>query len=187
NKTITDKITLQSQFISAGMDTVNESNMSIAMARQGCFGVIHKNMSIEEQAEMVDQVKRSESGVITNPFFLSPEHKVYDAEHLMGKCRISGVSIENNAEVQKLVGMWTNRGLRYIEEYSTRISEVMTSSNLITSHVGTTLEEAQKVLQQYRIEKLPLVNEDNVLRGLITIKDIEKVTEYPHSAKDEHG
>ncbi|HLR53571.1 MAG TPA: IMP dehydrogenase [Pseudogracilibacillus sp.] len=185
--TLTDKLTLQSPFISAGMDTVTESNMAIAMARQGGFGVIHKNMSIEEQAEMVDQVKRSESGVITNPFFLTPEHKVYDAEHLMGKYRISGVPIVNNAEEQKLVGILTNRDLRFIEEYSTRISEVMTSSNLITSHVGTTLEEAQKVLQQYRIEKLPLVNEDNVLRGLITIKDIEKVTEYPHSAKDEHG
>src|SRR5699024_8858080 len=185
--TLTDKLTLQSPFISAGMDTVTESNMAIAMARQGGFGVIHKNMSIEEQAEMVDQVKRSESGVITNPFFLTPEHKVYDAEHLMGKYRISGVPIVNNAEEQKLVGILTNRDLRFIEEYSNRISEVMTSSNLITSHVGTTLEEAQKVLQQYRIEKLPLVNEDNVLRGLITIKDIEKVTEYPHSAKDEHG
>src|SRR5699024_8806111 len=155
--------------------------------RQGGFGVIHKNMSIEEQAEMVDQVKRSESGAITNPFFLTPEHKVYDAEHLMGKYRISGVPIVNNAEEHKLVGILTNRDLRLIEEYSTRISAVIIISNLITSHVCTTLEEAQKVLQQYRIEKLPLVNEDNVLRGLITIKDIEKVTEYPHSAKDEHG
>src|SRR5699024_9656538 len=150
-------LTLQSPFISAGMDTVTESNMAIAMARQGGFGVIHKNMSIEEQAEMVDQVKRSESGVITNPFFLTPEHKVYDAEHLMGKYRISGVMSVNNAEEQMLVCILTNRDLRFIEEYSTRISEVMTSSNLITSHVGTMLEEAQKVLQQYRIEKLPLV------------------------------
>ncbi|HLQ96480.1 MAG TPA: IMP dehydrogenase [Pseudogracilibacillus sp.] len=185
--TLTDKLTLQSPLISAGMDTVTESDMAIAMARQGGFGVIHKNMSIEEQAEMVDQVKRSESGVITNPFFLTPEHQVYDAEHLMGKYRISGVPIVNNAEEQKLVGILTNRDLRFIEEYSTFISEVMTSNNLITSHVGTTLEEAQKVLQQYRIEKLPLVDNDRVLRGLITIKDIEKVTEYPHSAKDEHG
>lgn len=185
--TLTDKLTLQSPLISAGMDTVTESDMAIAMARQGGFGVIHKNMSIEEQAEMVDQVKRSESGVITNPFFLTPEHQVYDAEHLMGKYRISGVPIVNNAEEQKLVGILTNRDLRFIEEYSTFISEVMTSNNLITSHVGTTLEEAQKVLQQYRIEKLPLVDSDKVLRGLITIKDIEKVTEYPHSAKDEHG
>ena len=185
--TLTDKLTLQSPLISAGMDTVTESDMAIAMARQGGFGVIHKNMSIEEQAEMVDQVKRSESGVITNPFFLTPEHQVYDAEHLMGKYRISGVPIVNNAEEQKLVGILTNRDLRFIEEYSTFISEVMTSNNLITSHVGTTLEEAQKVLQQYRIEKLPLVDNGRVLRGLITIKDIEKVTEYPHSAKDEHG
>lgn len=185
--TLTDKLTLQSPLISAGMDTVTESDMAIAMARQGGFGVIHKNMSIEEQAEMVDQVKRSESGVITNPFFLTPEHQVYDAEHLMGKYRISGVPIVNNAEEQKLVGILTNRDLRFIEEYSTFISEVMTSNNLITSHVGTTLEEAQKVLQQYRIEKLPLVDKDKILRGLITIKDIEKVTEYPHSAKDSHG
>src|SRR5699024_5855116 len=125
---------------------------------------------------------RSDIRVYTNSISLTHEHKVYDAEHLMGKYRISGVPIVNNAEERKLVGILTNRDLRFIEEYSTRISEVMTSSNLITSHVGTTLEEAQKVLQQYRIEKLPLVNEDNVLRGLITIKDIEKVTEYPHSA-----
>src|SRR5699024_7519272 len=127
---LSPKITLSTPFISAGMDTVTESNMAIAMARQGGFGVIHKNMSIEEQAEMVDQVKRSESGVITNTFFLTPEHKVYDAEHLMGKYRISGVPIVNNAEEQKLVGILTNRDLRFIEEYSTRISEVMTSSNL---------------------------------------------------------
>lgn len=185
--TLAPSLSLRAPFISAGMDTVTEADMAIAMARQGGFGVIHKNMSVDEQAELVDRVKRSESGVITNPFFLTPEHQVYDAEHLMGKFRISGVPIVNNVEEQKLVGILTNRDLRFIEDYSIVISEVMTSENLITSDVGTTLEEAQKVLQQYKIEKLPLVDKDNVLRGLITIKDIEKVTEYPHSAKDEHG
>ncbi|MBO1004181.1 IMP dehydrogenase [Pseudogracilibacillus auburnensis] len=184
---LSPSLNMSAPFISAGMDTVTEADMAIAMARQGGFGVIHKNMSIEEQAELVDRVKRSESGVITNPFFLTPEHQVYDAEHLMGKFRISGVPIVNNVEEQKLVGILTNRDLRFIEDYSIAISEVMTSENLITGEVGTTLEEAQKVLQKYKIEKLPLVDEDNVLRGLITIKDIEKVTEYPHSAKDNQG
>lgn len=184
---LSPSLNMSAPFISAGMDTVTEADMAIAMARQGGFGVIHKNMSIEEQAEQVDRVKRSESGVITNPFFLTPEHQVYDAEHLMGKFRISGVPIVNNVEEQKLVGILTNRDLRFIEDYSIAISEVMTSENLITGEVGTTLEEAQKVLQKYKIEKLPLVDEDNVLRGLITIKDIEKVTEYPHSAKDNQG
>lgn len=178
---------LSAPFISAGMDTVTEADMAIAMARQGGFGVIHKNMSISEQAEMVDRVKRSESGVITNPFFLTPEHQVYDAEHLMGKFRISGVPIVNNVDEQKLVGILTNRDLRFIEDYSMVISEVMTSDDLITSHVGTTLEEAQNILQKYKIEKLPLVDEDNVLRGLITIKDIEKVIEYPNASKDDQG
>lgn len=178
---------LNAPFISAGMDTVTEADMAIAMARQGGFGVIHKNMSAEAQAEEVDRVKRSESGVISNPFFLTPEHQVFDAEHLMAKYRISGVPIVNNVEEQKLVGILTNRDLRFIEDYSTVIREVMTSEDLITSHVGTTLDEAQKVLQKYKIEKLPLVDEDNILRGLITIKDIEKVTEYPNSAKDKHG
>lgn len=180
-------LNMSAPFISAGMDTVTEADMAIAMARQGGFGVIHKNMSIDEQAEQVDRVKRSESGVITNPFFLTPEHQVYDAEHLMGKFRISGVPIVNNVDEQKLVGILTNRDLRFIEDYSIVISEVMTSENLITGEVGTTLEEAQKVLQKYKIEKLPLVDKDNVLRGLITIKDIEKVTEYPNSAKDDQG
>lgn len=178
---------MSAPFISAGMDTVTEADMAIAMARQGGFGVIHKNMTIDEQAEMVDRVKRSESGVITNPFFLTPEHQVYDAEHLMGKFRISGVPIVNNVDEQKLVGILTNRDLRFIEDYSILISEVMTSENLITADVGTTLEEAQSVLQQYKIEKLPLVDSDNILRGLITIKDIEKVIEYPNSAKDDQG
>src|SRR5690625_6263692 len=169
------------------MDTVTEADMAISMARQGGFGVIHKNMSIDEQAEMVDRVKRSESGVITNPFFLTPEHQVYDAEHLMGKFKISGVPIVNNVDEQKLVGILTNRDLRFIEDYSIMISEVMTSEDLITADVGTTLEEAQKVLQQYKIEKLPLVDSNNILRGLITIKDIEKVIDYPNSAKDDQG
>jgi len=184
---LSSTLKMNAPFISAGMDTVTEADMAIAMARQGGFGVIHKNMTIEEQAEMVDRVKRSESGVITNPFFLTPEHQVYDAEHLMGKFRISGVPIVNNVDEQILVGILTNRDLRFIENYSMVISDVMTSENLITSHVGTTLEEAQKVLQQYKIEKLPLVDENNVLKGLITIKDIEKVIEYPHSAKDDQG
>lgn len=180
-------LNLNAPFISAGMDTVTEAEMAIAMARQGGFGVIHKNMSIDEQAEQVDRVKRSESGVISNPFFLTPEHQVYDAEHLMAKFKISGVPIVNNIEEQKLVGILTNRDLRFVEDYSIVISEVMTSENLITAPVGTTLEEAQKVLQKYKIEKLPLVDENNVLKGLITIKDIEKVIEYPNSAKDEQG
>ncbi|HLR24030.1 MAG TPA: IMP dehydrogenase [Pseudogracilibacillus sp.] len=180
-------VKLNTPFISAGMDTVTEADMAIAMARQGGLGVIHKNMSPEEQAEQVDLVKRSESGVISNPFFLTPEHQVYDAEHLMGKFKISGVPIVNNVDDQKLVGILTNRDLRFIENYSIVIKDVMTSENLITGKVGTTLEEAQKVLQKYKIEKLPLVDDDNVLRGLITIKDIEKVTEYPFSSKDEHG
>lgn len=187
NTALSSTLNLSVPFISAGMDTVTEADMAIAMARQGGFGVIHKNMSISEQAEMVDRVKRSESGVITNPFFLTPEHQVYDAEHLMGKFKISGVPIVNNVDEQKLVGILTNRDLRFIEDYSMVISEVMTSENLITSGVGTTLEEAQSVLQKYKIEKLPLVDENNVLRGLITIKDIEKVIEYPGASKDSQG
>ncbi len=184
---LSDTLHLKAPFISAGMDTVTEAEMAIAMARQGGFGVIHKNMSIEEQAEQVDRVKRSESGVITNPFFLTPEHQVYDAEHLMSKYKISGVPIVNNIEEQKLVGIITNRDLRFIEDYSIQISEVMTSENLITAGVGTTLEEAKVILQKHKIEKLPLVDENYVLKGLITIKDIEKVIEYPNSAKDEQG
>lgn len=173
--------------ISAGMDTVTEADMAIAMARQGGFGVVHKNMSIEDQAEKVDRVKRSESGVITNPFFLTPEHQVYDAEHLMGKFRISGVPIVNNVEEKKLVGILTNRDLRFIQDYSIKITDVMTSENLVTAPVGTTLEEAETLLQKYKIEKLPLVDNTGVLKGLITIKDIEKVIEFPNAAKDEQG
>ncbi|WP_102693416.1 IMP dehydrogenase [Rummeliibacillus pycnus] len=184
---LTPKIKLNIPIISAGMDTVTEASMAIAMARQGGLGIIHKNMSIEEQAEQVEKVKRSENGVITNPFFLTPSHQVFDAEHLMGKYRISGVPIVNNMEDQKLVGIITNRDLRFVQDYSIKIDDVMTKEDLITAPVGTTLEEAEKMLQQYKIEKLPIVDEDGVLTGLITIKDIEKVMEYPNAAKDEHG
>jgi len=186
-QTTLSKLQLNAPLISAGMDTVTEADMAIAMARQGGFGVIHKNMSIEEQAEHVDRVKRSESGVITNPFFLTPEHQVYDAEHLMGKFRISGVPIVNNVEEQKLVGILTNRDLRFIQDYSIKIVDVMTSDNLVTAPVGTTLVEAENILQKYKIEKLPLVDGKGMLKGLITIKDIEKVIEFPNAAKDEHG
>lgn len=184
---LTEKIRLNAPLISAGMDTVTEADMAIAMARQGGLGVIHKNMSIEDQAEQVDRVKRSESGVITNPFFLTPEHQVYDAEHLMGKFRISGVPIVNNIDDQKLTGILTNRDLRFIQDYSTAIKEVMTSEDLVTAPVGTTLEEAAHLLQEYRIEKLPLTDENDILKGLITIKDIEKVIEFPNAAKDSIG
>ncbi|MFD2045618.1 IMP dehydrogenase [Ornithinibacillus salinisoli] len=187
NTTLSDNLKLNAPLISAGMDTVTEAPMAISMARQGGLGIIHKNMSIEQQAEEVDRVKRSESGVITNPFFLTPEHQVFDAEHLMGKFRISGVPIVNSVEEQKLVGIITNRDLRFIQDYSITISEVMTSENLVTAPVGTTLDEAEKLLQQYKIEKLPLVDHDGVLKGLITIKDIEKVIEFPHAAKDSQG
>ncbi|WP_436374373.1 IMP dehydrogenase [Cytobacillus sp. BC1816] len=184
---LTEKIALNIPVISAGMDTVTEAEMAIAMARQGGLGVIHKNMSIEQQADQVDKVKRSESGVITDPFFLTPEQQVFDAEHLMGKYRISGVPIVNNNEEQKLVGILTNRDLRFIQDYSIKISDVMTKENLVTAPVGTTLDEAEKILQQHKIEKLPLVDDEGVLKGLITIKDIEKVIEFPNSAKDERG
>ncbi|WP_368986115.1 IMP dehydrogenase [Caldifermentibacillus hisashii] len=184
---LTDTLKLNVPIISAGMDTVTEAEMAIAMARQGGLGIIHKNMSIEEQAEQVDRVKRSENGVITDPFSLTPEHQVYDAEHLMAKYRISGVPIVNNKEEQKLVGIITNRDLRFIEDYSIKIKDVMTKENLITATVGTTIEDAGKILQKYRIEKLPLVDQSGVLKGLITIKDLEKVIEFPNAAKDEQG
>ena len=184
---LTDTLQLNVPIISAGMDTVTEAAMAISMARQGGLGIIHKNMSIEQQAEQVDKVKRSESGVITNPFFLTPEHQVFDAEHLMGKYRISGVPIVNNLEEKVLVGILTNRDLRFISDYSIPISDVMTKENLVTAPVGTTLGEAEKILQKYKIEKLPLVDETGVLKGLITIKDIEKVIEFPNSAKDAQG
>lgn len=184
---LTENITLNIPIISAGMDTVTESKMAIAMARQGGLGIIHKNMSIEEQAEQVVTVKRSENGVITNPFFLTPEHQVFDAEHLMGKYRISGVPIVNNMDEQKLVGILTNRDLRFIQDYSMIINDVMTKDNLVTAPVGTTLGDAEKILQKYKIEKLPIVDENGILKGLITIKDIEKVIEFPNAAKDKQG
>ncbi|MFC5733651.1 IMP dehydrogenase [Cytobacillus gottheilii] len=184
---LTEKIKLNIPIISAGMDTVTEAEMAIAMARQGGLGIIHKNMSIEQQADLVDKVKRSESGVITDPFFLTPEQQVFDAEHLMGKYRISGVPIVNNQDERKLVGILTNRDLRFIQDFSIKISDVMTKENLVTAPVGTTLDEAEKILQKYKIEKLPLVDQEGTLQGLITIKDIEKVIEFPHSAKDEKG
>lgn len=184
---LTDTLQLNAPIISAGMDTVTEAEMAIAMARQGGLGIIHKNMTIEQQAEQVDKVKRSESGVITDPFHLTPEHKVADAEYLMAKYRISGVPIVNNKEELILVGILTNRDLRFIQDYSIAINDVMTKEGLITSKVGTTLEEAEKILQKYKIEKLPLVDDYGVLKGLITIKDIEKVIEFPNSAKDKQG
>ncbi len=186
---LSPNVKLNIPIISAGMDTVTESEMAIAMARQGGLGVIHKNMTIDQQAEQVEKVKRSESGVITDPFFLTPEHQVYDAEHLMSKYRISGVPIVNNLEEQKLVGIITNRDLRFIQDqdYSFKISDVMTKEELVTAPVGTTLKEAEKILQKHKIEKLPLVDNNGVLKGLITIKDIEKVIEFPNSAKDKQG
>ena len=182
---LSEAVKLNIPLISAGMDTVTESALAIAMAREGGIGIIHKNMSIAQQAEEVDRVKRSESGVITNPFSLTPSHHVYDAEELMGKYRISGVPIVD--ENQKLVGILTNRDLRFVHDYSMKISEVMTHENLVTAPVGTTLQEAEVLLQQHKIEKLPLVDESNTLKGLITIKDIEKAIQFPNAAKDKQG
>lgn len=178
-------IKLNIPLISSAMDTVTEAKMAIAMAREGGIGIIHKNMSIAQQAEEVDRVKRSESGVITNPFSLTPEHHVYDAEELMAKYRISGVPICD--ENKKLVGIITNRDLRFVHDYSIKIKEVMTHSNLVTAPVGTTLQQAEGILQRHKIEKLPIVDENNTLKGLITIKDIEKAIQFPNSAKDVHG
>ena len=180
-------IRLNIPLMSASMDTVTDSTMAIAIARQGGLGVIHKNMSIAEQAEEVHKVKRSESGVIINPFFLTPSHKVQDAEDLMAKYRISGVPIVDDLETRHLVGILTNRDLRFISDYSILIDEVMTKEHLVTAPVGTSLKDAEAILQKHKIEKLPLVDEKGCLAGLITIKDIEKVIEFPNSAKDEHG
>ena len=173
--------------ISASMDTVTDSTMAIAMARQGGLGVIHKNMSIQEQAEEVRKVKRSENGVIIDPFYLTPDNTIEDAEELMSRYRISGVPIVESLESRKLVGIITNRDLRFIPDYSHKIVEYMTHEKLVTAPVGTTLEEAEKILHQHRIEKLPIVDESGRLSGLITIKDIEKVIQFPNSAKDKHG
>mgnify|MGYP000878427018 FL=1 len=180
-------IKLNIPIISAGMDTVTESAMAIAMARQGGLGVIHKNMTIERQADEVRKVKRSESGVIIDPFFLTPDNKVFEAEALMHKYRISGVPIVENAENRKFCGIITNRDLRFVTDSKVKIDDVMTKENLITAPEGTSLEKVEEILQQYKIEKLPMVNEEGQLTGLITIKDIEKVVEFPHAAKDEHG
>ncbi|HZK22271.1 MAG TPA: IMP dehydrogenase [Oscillospiraceae bacterium] len=177
-------IYLSTPIMTAAMDTVTETRMAIAIAREGGIGVIHKNMSISEQEAMVDQVKRSEHGVITNPFFLSPAHHVYDAMDLMKRFRISGVPI---CEDGKLVGILTNRDLRFMTDFDVKINDVMTKDNLITSHIGTTLEEAQQILMKHKIEKLPLVDESGMLKGLITIKDIKKAVEYPNSARDAKG
>ena len=180
-------IRLNIPLMSASMDTVTDATMAIAIARQGGLGVIHKNMSIAEQAEEVHKVKRSESGVIINPFFLTPSHKVQDAEDLMSKYRISGVPIVDDLETRHLVGILTNRDLRFISDYSIFIDEVMTKENLVTAPVGTSLKDAEAILQKHKIEKLPLVDDNGCLAGLITIKDIEKVIEFPNAAKDEHG
>ncbi|WP_436868555.1 IMP dehydrogenase [Mammaliicoccus sciuri] len=184
---LSKNIKLNIPIISAGMDTVTEAKMAIAMARQGGLGVIHKNMSIEHQADEVQKVKRSENGVITNPFFLTPDEQVYAAEALMSKYRISGVPIVNNEEDMELIGIITNRDLRFIENFSIKISDVMTKEDLVTAPVGTTLEQAEEILQKYKIEKLPLISEEGKLKGLITIKDIEKVIEFPYAAKDSEG
>ena len=181
---LTKKIQLNIPMMSAGMDTVTEYRMAIAMARQGGIGIIHKNMSIEAQAEEVDKVKRSENGVITDPFYLSPEHTLADADRLMAKFRISGVPI---TEGKKLVGILTNRDLKFETDYSKKIKECMTSEGLVTAKEGVTLEEAKKILGQARKEKLPIVDDNFNLKGLITIKDIEKQIKYPLSAKDAQG
>lgn len=181
---LTKKIQLNIPMMSAGMDTVTEYRMAIAMARQGGIGIIHKNMSIEAQADEVDKVKRSENGVITDPFYLSPEHTLEDANRLMAKFRISGVPI---TEGKKLVGIITNRDLKFETDYTKKISEVMTSEGLITAEQGITLEEAKKILGASRKEKLPLVDKEGNLTGLITIKDIEKQIKYPLAAKDSQG
>ena len=181
---LTHKIRLNIPLMTAAMDTVTEANMAIAIAREGGIGVIHKNMTIEEQADQIDRVKRSENGVIVDPFFLAPDNYVYEANELMGKYKISGVPICKDG---KLVGIITNRDMRFLEDFNLRISEVMTKENLVTAPVGTTLEEAKEILRRHRIEKLPIVDEEMHLRGLITIKDIEKAVRYPNSAKDANG
>lgn len=183
---LTKTIKLNTPIMTSAMDTVTEADMAIAMAREGGIGIIHKNMSIEMQADQVDRVKRSENGVIVNPFFLSPEHLVQDANAIMARYKISGVPICENG---KLVGIITNRDLRFMTEkdFGLPISAVMTKENLVTAPVGTTLQQAQEILRQHRIEKLPIVDENGNLKGLITIKDIEKAVQYPNSARDSAG
>lgn len=182
---LTNKIRLNAPLISAAMDTVTESELAISMAREGGIGVIHKNMPIDMQAGEVEKVKRSENGVIINPFFLHPENKVYEAEQLMHNYKVSGVPIVNGEG--KLVGIITNRDMRFLTDMDMDIGEVMTKDNLVTAPVGTTHEQAREILAKRKIEKLPLVDEKGYLRGLITIKDIQKATKYPNSAKDERG
>jgi len=181
---LTKKIKLNIPLMSAAMDTVTESRLAIAIAREGGIGIIHKNMSIQDQATEVDKVKRSEHGVIVDPFFLSPEHRVYEANELMAKYKISGVPITDNG---KLVGIITNRDLRFETDFNKKIKDVMTKENLVTAPEGTTLDEAQEILRKHKIEKLPIVDKEGRLKGLITIKDIEKAIQYPNSAKDANG
>ena len=182
---LTKTIELNIPLMSAGMDTVTESKMAIAMAREGGIGIIHKNMSIEEQAKEVDRVKRQENGVITDPIFLSPDHLIQDAENLMAQYRISGVPI--TTEEGKLIGIITNRDTIFETNFQRKISEVMTKENLITASENTTVEEAKEILKKHKVEKLPLVDENGVLKGLITMKDIEKVRKFPNAAKDDKG
>lgn len=181
---LTKKIALNIPIMSAGMDTVTEARLAIAMAREGGIGIIHKNMSIKEQAFEIDKVKRSENGVIVDPFFLSPDHCIGDALELMARYRISGVPITEN---EKLVGIITNRDLRFESDPKKKIKDAMTKENLVTAEEGTTLEKAEAILKQFKIEKLPIVDDDNNLKGLITIKDIEKSIKYPNAAKDSRG
>lgn len=182
---LTKDIVLNTPIMTSAMDTVTESKMAIAIAREGGIGIIHKNMTIAQQAEEVDKVKRSENGVIVNPFSLTEDHLVADADKLMGKYKISGVPIVDRTG--KLVGIITNRDMRFLTDYSAPISEVMTKENLITAPVGTSMEKAQEILRQHKIEKLPLIDENGYLKGLITIKDIEKAVQFPNSARDEKG
>ncbi|MCL6507985.1 MAG: IMP dehydrogenase, partial [Bryobacteraceae bacterium] len=181
---LTRRISLNIPIVSAAMDTVTEARLAIALAREGGIGIIHRNMSIERQAEEVDRVKRSESGMIVDPVTMEPEQKIYEALEVMKRFRISGVPVTKNG---KLVGILTNRDLRFETRLDLPISEVMTKENLITVPVGTTLEQAKEILQNYKVEKLPIVDDDFNLRGLITIKDIEKARQYPNSAKDAKG
>lgn len=184
---LAENIKLNIPIISAGMDTVTESATAIAMARQGGLGVIHKNMTIEQQADEVRKVKRSESGVIIDPFFLTPSNTVAEAEGLMRRYRISGVPIVETLQNRKFVGIITNRDLRFVSDRSVEINGVMTKENLVTAPEGTSLKKAEEILQEHKIEKLPMIDKDGKLTGLITIKDIEKVVEFPNAAKDEHG
>ena len=183
--TLCKGIELNVPIMTSAMDTVTESKMAIAIAREGGLGIIHKNMTIERQAEEVDKVKRSQNGVIVNPFYLSADHLVSDADELMAKYKISGVPIVD--ENKKLCGIITNRDMRFIRDFSMRIGDVMTKENLVTAPVGTTIEDAAEILCKYKIEKLPIVDENGYLKGLITIKDIEKVEKYPNSAVDSQG